>query len=304
MSLSVSHAAALALAAALLLGGCAQPSPAGPAASPSGSVQAPASPSENVSPSPAAETLRFIDAWGEWHTAQLDPGVARHDYDWSYLDHDGPVPTYEGDSRYQVCRGVDVSVFQGDIDWDKVKADGYDFAFVRLAFRGYGQSGVLKLDDNARRNIQNARAAGLDVGAYVFSQAVNEAEALEEAEFAIENLEGLELTLPLVFDPELIRDAPARTDDVTGEQFTRNAQVFCQRVQEAGYEPMIYSNMIWESFLFDLKALADYPIWYADYEPVPQTPYRFTFWQCACDGQVDGIQGNTDIDLWFRATEK
>lgn len=296
---SAIRAFALALGACLSLSACGPADPQSPAPSPA------ASPPLEVSPAPSApaDRLHFVDAWGEWHDAQIDPEVEPHRYDWSKLSWDGAgLPVYN-DDRFQVRRGVDVSVFQGAVDWERVKADGYDFAFVRLGFRGYGDSGILKLDDRYRANILGAQAAGLDVGVYFFSQAVNEAEAREEAELVLQSLEGLDLTLPVVYDPELIRDAPARTDDVTGEQFTRNTVAFCEQVKAAGYEPMVYSNMIWEAFLFDLKALADYPIWYADYEPTPQSPYRFTFWQCACTGKVAGIEGDVDINLWFLPLE-
>ena len=198
---------------------------------------------------------------------------------------------------------MDVSHHQGTIDWEKVKAAGYEFAFVRMAYRGYGKTGSLNLDREYYNNIVNAQKAGLDVGIYVFSQAVNEEEALEEAQLIIDNLKGLELQLPVVFDPELIRDDDARTDEVSGEQFSKNTIAFCEKVKEAGFEPMIYSNMYWEAFLFDLEELAEYPIWYADYEKVPQTPYKFTFWQYSESGHVDGIDGKTDLNVWFVAKE-
>ena len=108
---------------------------------------------------------------------------------------------------------------------------------------------------------------------------------------------------PIVYDPELIRDQPARTNDVSGEQFTKNTIVFCEAIKAAGYEPMIYSNMVWEAFYFDMTQLQDYPIWYADYELVPQTPYDFSFWQYSEKGHVDGIEGTVDLNVWFCPVE-
>lgn len=137
----------------------------------------------------------------------------------------------------------------------------------------------------------------MDVGVYFFSQAVNEKEASQEAEFVLENLQGYELQLPVVYDPESILDDEARTDDVTGAQFTKNTIVFCEKIKEAGYQPMIYSNMLWEAFQFDLEQLAAYPIWYADYEPLPQTPYAFDIWQYSNEGIVDGIDSAVDLDI-------
>lgn len=251
------------------------------------------------SSAPQKETLHFVDAWGEWHDVDIDPEVPRHAYNWACLRQEGTDIRYEGDATYSLRKGVDVSSHQGDIDWSKVKADGYDFAFIRIGFRGYGSTGSLNEDRQFSANLTQAQAAGLDVGVYFFSQAINEAEALEEAEFVLKLLDQAPLQLPVVYDPELIRDDQARTDNVTGEQFTKNTLVFCQAIQQAGYEPMIYSNMIWEGSLFDMKQLEAYPVWYADYEPVPQTPYHFAFWQYSCQGQVRGINGPVDLDVQF-----
>ena len=246
-----------------------------------------------------AEILSFVDAWGEWHEMEINDRVKKHTYDWKCLKRENDMISYEGDGRYTIKKGIDVSQHQGVIDWEKVKAAGYEFAFVRMVYRGYGSAGSLNLDKYYYQNIVKAQEAGLLVGVYVFSQAVNEREALEEAQMVIDNLQDIHLELPVVFDPELIRNDTARTDDVTGEQFTRNTIAFCEKIKEAGYEPMIYSNMVWEAFLFDLEQLSAYPIWYADYEPIPQTPYQFTFWQYSESGQVEGIQGPVDLNIWF-----
>ena len=157
----------------------------------------------------------------------------------------------------------------------------------------------MNADRMALANIEEAQAVGMDVGVYVFSQAVNEEEADEEARFVLDQLQGRTLELPIVYDPELIRDDEARTDSVTGEQFTANTIAFCERVKEAGYQPMIYSNMVWEADLYDLGKLQSYPVWYADYEQIPQTPYAFRFWQYSEKGTVDGISGDVDLDVEF-----
>lgn len=244
-------------------------------------------------------TLKFVDAWGEWHDMTVNPNVSAHNYNWDYLKNDKAGISYEGDKNYTIRKGIDVSYYQGDIDWKKVKADGYDFAFLRIGYRGYGETGSLNIDSSFYKNIKNAQSAGIDVGVYFFAQAVNEKEAIEEAEFVLEALEGYDLELPVVYDPELIRDDEARTDDVTGEQFTKNTIAFCEKIKSAGYEAMIYSNLVWEAEIFDMEQLTDYPIWYADYEPVPQTPYEFLIWQYTEKGSVNGIDGNVDLNIQF-----
>lgn len=246
-----------------------------------------------------SNTLRFVDALGEWHETEILSNVKKHPYLWECLSNDADGISYEGDENYRIRHGVDVSKWQGTIDWEKVRAAGYEFAILRLGYRGYGASGELAMDETFYKNIEHAQAAGMDVGIYFFSQAVNEAEALEEAAFVLDALEGYTLQLPIVYDPELIRDQPARTNEVSGEQFTKNTIVFCEAIKSAGYEPMIYSNMIWEAFLFDMTQLQDYPFWYADYENTPQTPYDFKIWQYSETGSVDGINGNADLNILF-----
>ena len=129
--------------------------------------------------------LEYVDAYGEHFTAVIDPDLKMHDYDWSKLVRVGESEiSYEGDARYTIRKGVDVAVYQGDIDWKALKEAGFEFAFIRIAARAYGEKGQLLEDQAFEQNITGAQAAGLDVGVYFFSQAVNEEEAAEEARFA------------------------------------------------------------------------------------------------------------------------
>ncbi len=242
------------------------------------------------------DILSFVDTHGNVYEMSIDPDIAANPYDDSNFVRDGDRLSYE-DDEYTSRTGVDVSYYQGEIDWEKVSASGMKFAILRIGYRGYGTKGSLNPDATFQDNLEGAKQAGLDVGVYFFSQAVNEEEALEEAQFVLETLDGEALELPIVFDPEHISDTQARTDSVSAEQFTRNAAAFCAAVEDAGYEAMIYSNMVWEAYWLDLKELADYPVWYADYEPLPQTPYAFAIWQYTESGSVDGIEGNVDLNL-------
>ena len=244
-----------------------------------------------------AEILHFVDVYQNPYQVEINPEVKKHDYKDDFFVHNGHLLTYEGDDNYTSRLGVDVSEHQGYVDWQTLKDNGFSFAFIRLGYRGYGQEGRICLDKEFHRNIQNAQAAGFDVGVYFFAQAVNEEEAREEADFVLQNLQGYTLQLPVVYDPESILDDEARTDNVSGEQFTKNTEVFCSAVAEAGYDPMIYANMLWEAFELDLEKLSEYPLWYADYEPAPQTPYHFRFWQYTNVGQVPGITGNADLNI-------
>lgn len=252
---------------------------------------------ETTEPETEEGQLRFLDAHGDIYKMFIDPEVSPHPYDVSLFVNDGTICSYEDDA-YTSRRGIDVSAFQGDIDWQAVKASGIEFVFLRLGYRGYGPEGSLHEDENFKEYIVGAQTAGLDVGVYFFSQAVSEQEAVEEAEFCIDVLYPYALQLPVVFDAENIEHDDARTDKIGGAQFTKNAVAFCDRIlQEGYYQTAIYSNLKWEAFMYDLEALADYPIWYADYEKQPQTPYRFTWWQYSEKGSVPGIAGKVDLDI-------
>jgi GH25 family lysozyme M1 (1,4-beta-N-acetylmuramidase) len=251
------------------------------------------------------EILEFVDVRGNAYQVEIQPEWKKHTYASDGFIHDGDTLSYSSETDNITSKmGVDVSNYQGNIDWEKVKAAGYEFAFIRIGFRGYGESGSLNPDKRYKENLQGALDAGLDVGVYFFSQAVSEEESVEEAEYVLSLLDEADisveqLALPIVFDPENILDDEARTDDVTGEQFTQNATAFCERIREAGAAPMIYCNMLWEAYKLDLGVLSDYPVWYADYEELPQTPYAFEFWQYSESAHVDGISGAVDVDIWL-----
>lgn len=201
------------------------------------------------------------------------------------------------DEKYTSRFGIDVSKFQGNVNYEKVKEAGVDFVIVRVGFRGYGSSGSLSEDKRYRQNIENAQAAGLDVGVYFYAQAINEEEAYEEADYVLGLIEDYDINLPVVYDPEHVLDDVARTDDVTGEQFTLNAKAFSDRIMEAGYEPMIYANMLWEAYELDFSKLPGVKIWYADYELKPQSPYEFLMWQYSQVGHISGIDGTVDLNM-------
>lgn len=243
---------------------------------------------------------QFVDVLGNQYEAELLDGVPLCGYDYSRMAEQNGYKYYMGeDGQIQSRVGIDVSKYQAETDWPKVKASGVDFVIVRLGFRGYGAEGKLAEDEWFRTHVEGALSAGLEVGVYFFSQAISDAEALEEAQFVLERLENYEITGPVVFDTEEIKDAEARTDGLSGEQFTENCITFCDAVEAAGYRPMIYANMKWMAFTLDLTRLTEYEKWYADYEPIPQCPYDFSMWQYTESGTVPGVEGNVDINVWF-----
>lgn len=248
--------------------------------------------------------LKYIDAWQEWHTMEVDPSVDSCAYDPDlFIEEDGRM-TY-ADDRYEVLRGLDVSEHQGYIDWEAVAEAGYSFAFIRVGYRGYGADGILYEDRAAVDNLQRAKAAGLKVGTYVFSQALSEEEAREEARLALRVIQssGMETDLPLMYDPELIKDDWGRANEISRDQVVLNTAAFQEEIaKEAGpdLKTDIYSNLPWEHHYFDAETMNRNEIWYADYEKKPQTPYHFTWWQYTNEGSVPGIEGRVDLNLWIR----
>ena len=192
--------------------------------------------------------------------------------------------------------GIDVSAYQGDIDWEKVAASGVKFAIIRVASRGYSK-GALNVDEKFEDNIKGALKAGLKVGVYVFSQAVNTEEAKEEAEIAIKNLKGYDITGPIVIDTELISESDtARANDLSIELRTEIVKTFCDTVKAAGYKPMVYAGTYWLQYNLNWDEFADVPVWYAYYGHDPLMDYKFAIWQYTYEGKIDGIEVNT-VDL-------
>lgn len=190
--------------------------------------------------------------------------------------------------------GIDVSRYQGDIDWQQVKAAGVKFVMVRLGNRGIAE-GTLHEDPYARKNLQGAKEAGLKVGAYFYSQALNVAEAEEEAALALEILDGFQLDMPLAFDWE----QESRTENVDARTLTDCTKAFCAAVEKAGYEPMIYFNSFQAKELLHLLELQEIPWWLAMYDVTMEFPYRMDMWQYSCTGTIPGITGSVDLNLLF-----
>lgn len=235
---------------------------------------------------------------GEYVFELQSDKLPHHSYDWSRLSYEQGRTYYRDGDWPDAAIGVDVSYFQKEIDWPSVAADGIDFAFVRLGYRGYSQ-GALYEDEQARANLDGAAKAGLKVGAYVFSQAVSVEEAEAEAELALEILDGRKLDLPVAFDMEEIYNEAARTDGLSPEQATDFALAFCRRIEQGGYRPMIYGNVAWLSARLELSRLKGYPLWLAQYHYRPLYPYDFQVWQYTSSGQVKGIEGEVDLNICF-----
>ena len=207
-------------------------------------------------------------------------------------------PVYVGED-YQTYYGIDVSELQGTIDWQEVKAAGIDFAFLRIGFRGYGESGKLVGDGKFVENLTKAKASGILAGAYFFSQAVSIEESEEEAEFVLELLRGNTLDLPVIFDWERVDQEDSRTGDIPTALLDSLGGAFCRRIEESGYQAGIYFSRQLGYYGYDLSTLKDYTWWVADPGTYPAFYYEAAFWQYSVDATVPGIDIIVDMDMWF-----
>ena len=230
-----------------------------------------------------------------------------------YIVEDLPKNTYDNDlfqvneqgfltynSDDYTCKiGIDVSRYQGTIDWTQVKEVGVDFAILRLGYRGYG-TGKIVLDNTFYQNLEGALENDIEVGVYFFSQAISPAEAEEEAQYCMNALKGYDITYPIIFDWEDPNGSgEVRTDELDDKVLTQCAVAFCEAVKAGGYQPMVYSNLTYFYLHFDLNELVNYPFWLAQYNATPSFYYHFDMWQYGDAGIVPGIDGKVDLNIHF-----
>lgn len=203
---------------------------------------------------------------------------------------------YKDDNFKTSYTGIDVSSYQGDIKWDRVKAHGVKYAMIRVGIRGY-VSGKISADTYFDKNITEASKNGLDVGVYFFSQAINTKEAIQEANFVIEKVKKYNITMPIAYDGEHVSDSSARTNiaKLNNKQRTDNCIAFCETIRKAGYVPMIYDNKSHLEGGFQLSRLNGYYIWYARYAEKPDYKYAFEMWQYTESAKVAGVKTLVDL---------
>ncbi len=204
---------------------------------------------------------------------------------------DGAIATSVNGSTF----GIDVSRHNGTIDWKAVKASGVDYVIIRCGYRG-SLTGVLIEDQSFRTNIKGATAAGLKVGVYVFSQAVNEVEAVKEASLAVSLVKGYNLTYPIFIDTE---SSGGRADKIDKATRTAVVNAFCQTVASAGYKPGIYASKTWFEDKLNMGAIGNYKIWLAQYSTAPTYKGRYDMWQYSSKGKISGISTKVDLNYSY-----
>lgn len=205
--------------------------------------------------------------------------------------------TFSGDGVRSGTIGIDVSKFQSSINWKKVKNAGINFAIIRCGYRGYG-SGVLVEDPMFASHISGAKAAGLRVGVYFFSQAISEAEAVEEASMAVKLARRYGINMPIAIDSEYAAGGRGRADGLSKSERTKITIAFCNTVANSGYTPMVYASKSWFGEHLSVSSFpGSYRIWVAHYAAKCGYSGRYDIWQNTSKGSVDGVKGNVDMNI-------
>jgi len=258
------------------------------------------------------EHVVMLDS-GQYYFIEKNDSLAPNTYNtqWFKKDEKGfveyiaePVEDSENteeDAFFQgpFYKGIDVSKFQGEIDWKKVKESGIDYAIIRVGIRGYTE-GLIVEDEFFQQNIEGALAENIPVGVYFFTAAVNEQEIREEAQFVIDKLKEYDVTYPVYLDIEDVKSKNCRTNHLTSEQRTDLAEIFLQMVEEAGYIPGLYGNLKSYMLMLDLTRLESYDKWLATYTLPVYYPYEYKMLQYSESGRLAGIEGDVDLNISFK----
>lgn len=220
-------------------------------------------------------------------------------YNFDNLKNEQGRFSYYEDGNLVSQTAVDVSDLQGKIDWERVSEDGIDFAVIRLGRRGYTE-GNIYLDDYYYENVSGVQSEGMPFGVYFFSQAITEDEAIEEANFVIKHLSGSGISYPVVFDHEPVESADGRANNLSKNELTHITKAFCQKIEDAGYTPMIYGNAF-DMERLNLNDLKGIDVWYAEYESSqPTGQFDFAMWQYSSTANVSGINTQADLSILFK----
>ncbi len=244
------------------------------------------------------EGMIYVNTGANYEWVDLAEGVpvstlAEDDFE---TGEDG-VPVYTGDT-YETRLGIDVSFYQGDIDWQKVAEQGVEFAMIRCGYRGSSE-GELFVDDKFEQNMQGAIDAGLDVGVYFFSQSTGAIEAAEEALFVLDLIKDYEIRMPVAFDWEPLEES--RAQDIDRDELTASALVFCEMIKDAGYTPCVYLYRYIAYYDYDLSKLADFQLWIGAPGTALDFYYEAAIWQFSFTSRLEGIDADVDMNLQFYA---
>lgn len=213
-----------------------------------------------------------------------------------YLNSSDKAYSYD-DGNYKSILIADISKFDSDIDFNELKNIGVEGVMIRVLWRGYTEGGIY-IDELFEEHYKNAKAAGLKVGYYVFSQALNEDEAKQEADILLANIENRDCDLFICYDYESPGAEEGRIHPLTKEERTKHALYFCDYIKEKGYKPIVYANNDWALNYYDIETIASsYPVWYAQYTDSPDFPVKVLLWQYTDSYKMEGVSKPIDMNL-------
>lgn len=238
------------------------------------------------------------DGSEEW--VLISPYLKKSTLDFTKMEDNAGLKRYMENGRKISYVGADISKHTGKIHFPSLKAAGIDYVMIRLGSRGYS-SGQIALDENFKENIDGALEAGLDVGIYFYSQAITQDEAVQEANFVVQNLEPYrgKVKYPVAFNMGFVSNDTSRIEGLGREDKTNITISFLEAVKAAGYVPMVYGDKEWFLKEVDLSKLQDYDVWLSQEEDIPDYPYRYAMWQYDTDGILNGIDGGADLNICF-----
>ena len=238
------------------------------------------------------------DGTEEW--VLISPYLTKNTFDFTKMEDKAGLKQYMENGRKISYVGVDISKHTGKVYFPSLKAAGVDYVMIRLGSRGY-TTGQITLDENFKENIEGAIEAQLDVGIYFYSQAVSQDEAVQEANFVVQNLEPYRahVKYPVAFNMGFVSNDKSRIEGLSREDKTTVTISFLDAVRASGYVPMIYGDKEWLLKEVDLTKLQDYDVWLSQEEEIPDYPYRYAMWQYNTDGVLNGIDGGADVNICF-----
>ncbi len=238
--------------------------------------------------------VTYQDGSTEW--VEINDKLAANSYDTAKFVYQNPQMKYYVNGKQASWFGVDISSKQGIVDFEKLKKAGVDFVMIKVGGRGYS-SGNIVLDSSYKDYMNGAKNAGLGIGVYFYSQAVDKDEVCEEAETLLELIKDYPVKYPVVFDMESVEGDMARTDALDVSTRTELARIFLKTIKAEGYTPMLYGDKEWLVTKLDLEKLQDYDVWLSQEADTPDYPYEYTMWQYNKSGTVSGISGTAGLNI-------
>lgn len=238
----------------------------------------------------------YRDGTSEW--LEINPYWKKNTYDFANLVSKNDLLHYYSDGKQVSYLGIDLSKYQKQVDFAAIQSEGIDYCMLRVGSRGY-KTGAIQEDEKFQEFLKGAEAVNMPVGLYFFSQAVTEAEAVEEANFVISKIGEHKISYPIAFDMEFIENDNSRIETLTKTEKTNIALAFLQRIEEAGYTGMLYGNKEWLLKRIDLSKFEKYDIWLTQEDDIPDYPYTYSMWQYTRQGEVYGIEGYVDLNISF-----